>query len=296
MTKRKNCDKCCTKCGIEFTPENGKIRICPQCQWIPQTKECHNCGKEFLMKGPASNHCSRNCITTTRNKKWAVGGETWREKWGEEADAKMEERRMKISAATSGEKNPIYGKPRPQSVKDAISRFHSRTDIEKYGEEKAAEISAKKSRAMTGEKNPAYGKVYSRGGRSVKGYYKEKFFRSLLEYSFMKHIESTGVSLDDFDYENFLVPWVNELGVNRTYRPDFCHFASRTVYEVKQSYMVPYYKLKHEAASLYLKERGLTFRVVTEKDFAKIKFEDALKDENVKWDERTFKYFEKLSK
>ena len=296
MTKRKNCAKCYTKCGIKFTPENGKIRICPRCQWTAQTKACHNCGKEFLMKSPASNHCSRSCITTTRNKKWAVGGEAWREKWGEEADTKMEEYRMKLSAATSGEKNPIYGRQRSAATKAKLSIWHKRPNSERFGSEKAKEISKKISLQTTGEKNPAYGKIYARGGRSVKGYYKEKFFRSLLEYSFMKYVESTDVSLDNLDYENFLIPWVNELGVNRTYRPDFCHFASKTVYEVKQSYMVQYCKLKHEAASLYLKERGLTFKVITEKDFAKIRFEDALKDECVKWDERTFKYFEKLSK
>jgi hypothetical protein len=285
--------KKCSKCSVEFAAESGRVKKCPGCRWVPQTKICLNCEKEFVMKGPTSNHCSRKCITTTRNKNWTVGGEAWREKWGEDADVKMEEFRQKISAATSGEKNPTYGKSRPQNVKDAVSRFHSRTDIEKYGVEKAAELSRKRSVNATGEKNSAYGKVYSRGGRSVKGYYKGKFFRSLLEYSFMKRLESMGISLDDIDYECFIVPWVNEEGTNRTYRPDFYHPASKTVYEVKQSYAVSSCDLKHAAAQSYFSHRGLTFKVVTENDFLKIKFEDALKDENVVWDERTFVYFDK---
>lgn len=285
--------KKCSKCSVEFATENGKIKKCPECRWIPQTKICLSCEKEFVMKGPTSNHCSRKCITTTRNKNWAVGGETWREKWGDDADVKMEEFRKKISAATSGEKNPIYGKSRPQSVKDAVSRFHSRTDIEKYGTEKAAELSRKRSDNATGEKNPAYGKVYARGGRSVKGYYKGKFFRSLLEYSFMKHLESIEISLDDIDYECFIVPWVNEKGISRTYRPDFYHPTSKMVYEVKQSYALSSCDLKHTAAQSYFNDEGLTFKVVTEKDFLKIKFEDALRDESVVWDERTFRYFDK---
>lgn len=285
--------KKCSKCSVEFAAESGRVKKCPGCRWAPQTKICLNCEKEFVMKGPTSNHCSRKCITTTRNKNWAVGGEMWREKWGDDADVKMEEFRKKISAATSGEKNPIYGKSRPQSVKDAISRFHSRTDIEKYGAAKAAERSKKISSSTAGEKNPAYGKIYARGGRSLKGYYKGKFFRSLLEYSFMKHLESTGFSLDDIDYECFIVPWVNEEGTNRTYRPDFYNPASKTVYEVKQSYALSSCNLKHEAAQSYFDDRGLTFKVVTENDFLKIKFEDALKDENIEWDERTFSYFDK---
>lgn len=159
---------------------------------------------------------------------------------------------------------------------------------------KMEEFRKKLSDVAKGEKNPAYGKVYSRGGRSIKGYYKGKFFRSLLEYSFMKHIESLGTSLDSLDYENFVIPWIDEQGVNRTYRPDFFDLTSKVVYEVKQSYAVSFCELKHEAARLYLEKKGITFKVVTEKDFSKIAFENAIKDSEVKWDERTFKYFKNL--
>jgi hypothetical protein len=290
MVKPKNC----IKCGIKFLPENGKKKVCCQCRWVPLERSCHNCGEPFIAKASASIHCSRKCITTTRNKKWTVGGDAWREKWGENADAKMEEFRKKISAVTAGEKNPMHG--RNDQIQTLVNRNRARlgvTNSQFYGEKKAAEISRKISSATAGEKNPAYGKVYARGGRSVKGYYKGKFFRSLLEYSFMKHLESTGFSLDDIDYECFIVPWVNEEGTNRTYRPDFYNPASKTVYEVKQSYALSSCNLKHEAAQSYFDDRGLTFKVVTENDFLKIKFEDALKDENIEWDERTFSYFDK---
>ena len=286
--------KKCSKCSVEFATESGRVKKCPGCRWIPQAKICLNCEKEFVMKGPTSNHCSRKCITTTRNKNWAVGGEMWREKWGDDADVKMEEFRQKISAATSGEKNPMYG--RNDHAQALVNRNRARfglTNLQIYGEEKAAEISKKISTSTAGEKNPAYGMVYARGGRSLKGYYKGKFFRSLLEYSFMKHLESTGFSLDDIDYECFIVPWVNEEGTNRTCRPDFYNPALKTVYEVKQSYALSSCNLKHEAAQSYFDDRGLTFKVVTENDFLKIKFEDALKDENIVWDERTFGYFDK---
>ena len=42
-----------------------------------------------------------------------------------------------------------------------------------------------------------------------------------------------------------------------------------------------------------LGEQGLEFTVVIENDFKKILFEDALYDDNVVFDERSFKYFRK---
>jgi len=148
----------------------------------------------------------------------------------------------------------------------------------------------------SGERNPAYGKIYFDGGKSVKGYYKGKFFRSLLEYSFMKHLESKGLSLEsDVQYECFRVPFVFE-GKNRTYHIDFHVFPERIVYEVKPAYVVknpPMIQLaKWNAAKVFCAERGLQFKVVTEKEFPKIRFKDAYdSDAEVKWDERTFKYF-----
>jgi hypothetical protein len=151
-----------------------------------------------------------------------------------------------------------------------------------------------------GELNPAYGKIYSDGGKSVKGRYKGKFFRSLLEYSFMKHLESRGFSLDvDVRYECFRIPFTFE-GKNRTYHVDFHVVPEGIVYEVKPIYVVrnpPTLQLaKWEAAKLFCTERGLQFKVVTEEDFPKIRFKDAYDgDTEVEWDERTFKYFKAAS-
>lgn len=142
--------------------------------------------------------------------------------------------------------------------------------------------------------NPAYGKVYMNGGKSVKGHYKGHFFRSLLEYSFMKHLENEGLSLDDVGYECFTVPYV--LGGNeRTYCIDFYVPSMNVVYEVKPAYVLkkpsPVNVAKWFAAREFFERRGLTFVIVTEHDFSKIEFKDALCDANVIWKEKTFKYF-----
>lgn len=174
------------------------------------------------------------------------------------------------------------------------ARTKGKTYDELYGAEETARIKA--SQSMSGEKNPAFGKVYSDGGKSVKGYYKGKFFRSLFEYSFMKHLETRGFSLDnDVRYECFRIPYTFE-GKPGTYHIDFHVVPENVVYEVKPSYVVknpPARQLaKWEAARVFCAERGLEFKIVTDKEFPKIGFKDAYDgDTEVKWDERTFKYF-----
>jgi hypothetical protein len=155
---------------------------------------------------------------------------------------------------------------------------------------------SKQSTRSSGANNPAFGKVYARGGRSVKGYYDGHFFRSLLEYSFMKHLEGLGYALgSDVEYESFTVPYAFE-GKPGTYRVDFHVKPEKVVYEVKPSYVLkrpPARQIaKWEAARAFFAELGLAFKIVTDEDFQKRRFEDVYGvDEKVVWDERTFKYF-----
>lgn len=165
---------------------------------------------------------------------------------------------------------------------------------EVHGEELASELRASRSLHAQGTNNPAFGKVYANGGKSVKGYYKGFFFRSLLEYSFMKHLEQRGLSLqDDVEYERFVVPYMLN-GRPRTYRIDFFVKPDNTVYEVKPAYVLKRsttQEPKWDAARELLLQSGIQFRVVTELDFPKIAFDVARLDSNVVWKEETFKYF-----
>lgn len=163
-----------------------------------------------------------------------------------------------------------------------------------HGKEKADRIKEKISLSMSGEKNPAYGKSYENGGKSVKGHYKGFFFRSLLEYSFMKHLESQGIDLNYVKYESFSIPYEFE-GRKRTYKIDF--FVNNVAYEVKPSYALRYVTegminhAKWTAARQFFGEKGIEFQVVTEKDFDKVQFDTARLDENVVWKEGTLEYF-----
>ena len=177
-----------------------------------------------------------------------------------------------------------------------LNRSHTGMTLEEiYGAEKATAIKQKLSDKTRGAKNPAYGKVYMNGGKSVKGHYKGMFFRSLLEYSFMKHLESEGISLsDDVDSECFTIPYVLE-GRERTYHIDFYVKSRNVVYEIKQSYVLNCISLMNEAkwraAEEYFTQRNLSFVIMTEIDFPKISFDVAKQDLNVVWHEKTFKFF-----
>lgn len=215
-------------------------------------------------------------------------GDAWKEHW----DAW----RAKISASTSGNKNPMFGRhDHVHGLRRYAEEKTGKTLEEVHGVDLAQKIRANRSLHACGVNNSAYGRVYVNGGKSVKGYYKGKFFRSLLEYSFMKHLESEGLSLDtDVDYECFIVPYVFE-GADRTYRIDFHVPVRRAVYEVKPSYAVkkvsPINEAKWSAARAHFDQCGVEFYVVSEQDFSKITFDVARQDADVTWKEETLKYF-----
>lgn len=201
-----------------------------------------------------------------------------------------------MSSVTSGEKNVMYGR---HDHVEGLKRFArdktGKTLEEIHGFDLAAKIRQRRSETTSGSNNPAYGKVYVNGGKSIKGYYKGHFFRSLLEYSFMKHLESIGIDLHvDVDYECFQVKYTFE-DRERTYRPDFYVKSQNLVYEVKPSYVLKripaIQKAKWNAMRELLLMKGIEFQVVTDRDFLKIAFDVARQDEHVVWKEETFKYF-----
>lgn len=220
----------------------------------------------------------------------------WQKRYGDAWEERWNAWRAKMSEATKGEKNPMHGRhDHVHGLKRYAKEKTGKTLEEVHGIELAQKLRESRSLHAKGEHNPAYGKVYVNGGKSVKGYYKGRFFRSLLEYSFMKHLELTGISLhDDVDYENFVIPFVFE-NRQRTYRPDFHVKSQGIVYEVKPAYVVnrpgKLQSSKWNAAHEFLSMRELKFVVVSECDFKKIDFETAIQDVDVVWKEETFKYF-----
>lgn len=260
---------------------------------------CKGCEKRFLgWTCTPRKFCGRDCSVRCQERKGLTDVRVcFKRNYGDNWVQHYDAWRAGISRSTSGENNPRFGVTLSEEQKQKSRNTQlGRTYEEIHGVEKAARMRAEQSARFSGDLNPAFGKVYARGGRSVKGYYKGYFFRSLLEYSFMKHLEKCGYSLNtDVDYECFVVPYSFE-GRPGTYRVDFHVKPENVVYEVKQSYVLanpPQRQLaKWEAAKEFMRARDLDFKIVTEKDFQKQRFQDVYGvDTEVVWDERTFEYF-----
>ena len=266
-------------------------------------KKCEYCYKNFeTLKEKKT--CNRSCGMKLQ---WAKGQrktifkgdhrsnyDKWYEKYGKE---KADELRCEYSKTMSKailNADMSYQKEIAKQKRIEYNKsLKGKTVEEIYGFEKGQQIRQKQAQNFRGEKNPAYGKVYINGGKSVKGYYKSHFFRSLLEYSFMKHLEQKGFDLEtDVDYENHVIPYEFKER-RRTYRPDFEIIAEKRVYEVKPAYALKnaQNQAKWSAAREYFLEKNIQFSVVTENEFKKILFNDALKDPDIIWKKETFKYF-----
>lgn len=108
--------------------------------------------------------------------------------------------------------------------------------------------------------------------------------RSLLEYSYVKHLEQSGLNVTDFSYEPFKIPYKTKRGRNRTYIPDFYVEPDGLLVEIKPWQRVTKkstkFKLKIEAAKRYCGENDLEFKVLTDKDFRRYTLREARLDPN----------------
>lgn len=267
---------------------------------------CQNCNIEFSSDNPKRRFCCKSCSNKWRHSQGLMKNfrrtgsvyDCWIRKFGKEkADELLSDYQegMKISIANA---DMSHQKEVARKLMAERNRSNLGKNLEEiHGEEKAKIIRKRLSESTLGSKNPAFGKSYSNGGRSLKGYYKGNFFRSLFEYSFMKHLESTGRSIEsDISYESFTIPYQKN-GVERTYRIDFFDKVDKIAYEVKPYYVTQMKKLledqevKWSSAREFFQNLGITFRVVTEKDFRKISFKEAVLDQDISWKEQTFSYF-----
>jgi len=270
------------------------------CEWCKQTKT--------EPKQNTPRFCSQSCRNCWQH---SVGHRKvgfdphistysyWVKKYGVEGANEKDQEYRKTMSETILSADMSHQKEVARKLRIAYNHScQGKTLEEIHGIEKAKMIREKISIKTRGSNNPAYGKVYMNGGKSVKGWYKGIFFRSLLEYSFMKFLEQKGISLkNDLECECFQVPYVFN-NHERTYRIDFYVKSEKTVYEIKQFYALQQSSniIKWQAANAYFEQRGLNFRVVTERDFLKIPFDVAYQDVDVIWNKKSFMYFKSYEK
>jgi hypothetical protein len=255
---------------------------------------CEYCQSPIIDKNKKRNRfCNKSCSNAWQhasgkrrdylNDKSTM--EWWIEKYGlEEALSKKQDWKQSVSAATSGDKNPMFGKTyQIHGLVAENNRRKGKKNIEIYGKEKAEIISKKLSEKCKGSKNPAYGKIYENCGISrCQGTYKGVRFRSSYEISFLVHLENSGMELNSVISEPFSIEYEID-GISRTYAPDFQ--IGKLLLEIKPKSLLNLEenRLKAEAATKYCLNKNLDFKVITEEDFKVLAIQDIMALPDINW-------------
>ena len=176
----------------------------------------------------------------------------------------------------TGENNPFFGRHHTQETKRAIGD----------NEERNKKIANSKRIWWAKQFDAGIAILFPRGRV---GRYKGKIFRSLLEYSFYKHLETEGYDLEtQIIYEPVHITY--ELNNRaRTYTPDFLIGPLKTIVEIKPSFELSIagrreiIDVKCNAGNKFCKEKGLRYTIMTEKDFPVIHKSIAACDPDVVW-------------
>jgi hypothetical protein len=139
--------------------------------------------------------------------------------------------------------------------------------VRKHGVERVKNMSA--SKANKGDKNGMFGKPSPiNSGRGMCGYYKGNYFRSSLEYYYMKHLESQSKSYlcNDTAERSNPLRVVIPIGDGRNYIPDF--IVDSMVVEIKAKWRLnaPDVLEKKKVAEEWCSRNGYTYHIVTEDD------------------------------
>jgi len=249
----------CPKCNKEivyhylgsFNTSKHKNSKCLTCRTSSADYPLNKINREVKL-GIRKNGFADKKHTEEQKNKWSVIRKTNSGKY------KTSEFRIKMSEVTKGEKNPMYGKT-----------FYD-IWLSKYGKEIADEklknFRAKQSELNSGEKNNMYGKPSPHGsGSGYSGHYRNFYFRSLLELSFILEMEKSGINLIGGEIDKFAIKYYNWKGMIKTYRPDYVDEVNKIIYEIKPKRLCdsPSVKLKTIAAKKEYPKFGYTYELIT---------------------------------
>lgn len=266
----------CPQCGKELSHTTKKNRNSAK----KKQRHCYNCARLLFYQTPAGEEAKKKLSEYNRIHNQGVGNPFYGHTHSKDSLERMsnaqknkdnsvyrtKEFKEKMSKITAGEKNPMYNR----KVYDIW--------LEKYGETEAkarlSQWSKKQSANTKGSKNPMFGKPTPNGaGNGWGGWYKEWYFRSLRELSYMINV----IELNQYQWERgekLSIPYTNYDGAERTYRPDFLLNGS-IIIEVKPKKLMetPANRLKKEAAISFCSQNGYEYRMVDVKiiEFAELK-------------------------
>lgn len=237
--------------------EKKYTRLCPECKVIIYYtgKAAENNArqaelKKFLCKSCRSKGSKNNFYGKKHSEKTKQKMKNCNK---DKSFFNTEEYKEKQRIGSTGSKNPMYGKT-----------VYS-TWLKKYGKEKAdellVELKAKQSINSSGSNNPMFGKPSPNGtGNGWKGWYKNIFFRSLRELSYMVYLDQQNIQWKPAEY---IVIKYNFLNQEKTYRPDFL-IEGKILVEIKPKRLMntPCITAKKEAAIIYCAENNLEYQLI----------------------------------
>lgn len=220
-----------TESGMNHAINNNKV-LCKSCKMklsnsIPTNfmRKCPDCKKELYYK-------NKKCLIDANNKN-----------------------KKCLQCRSKKENNPMFGK-------NLFDMW-----IDKYGIEEAVrrkENHAKRS-ACNGEKNGMFGKVPSRGvGRGWGGYYKNHYFRSLMELHYLIFLVENNIRFESAENVIFKVEYMYKDKIHN-YFPDFYLIDTNEIIEIKPKCFTSndINKVKYEYA---IKKYGNQYKIITEED------------------------------
>jgi hypothetical protein len=115
------------------------------------------------------------------------------------------------------------------------------------------------------ENNARYGKpaLYG-GGKSWQGWYKETYFRSLKELSYILTLEESKIEWISGELKEYMMPYLDWDGRPKTYRADFIIPSTKTMIEIKPKNLweTPMVKKKREIGKNWCAKNGMTYVLI----------------------------------
>jgi hypothetical protein len=140
--------------------------------------------------------------------------------------------------------------------------------IIKHGKEEAdirmKSYSEKRSKLHSGKNNPMYGKPSPNGsGQGWKGWYKDFYFRSLRELSYVIYLDENNIKWSTAEKKKFRIEYKDYNGTDRTYAPDFI-IEDKKLVEIKPKKLHDSIsvKMKSMAAIEFCNKNGLTYEII----------------------------------
>lgn len=234
--------------------ERSNERICPCCKKVLKHATVGAARNADKNKRPCKSCSAKNMMA--RKGEIAKRNKTRKENNSDEV-YRTPEAREANRQRNLGEKNAMYG------------RAFYEVWVEKYGKEtadlKLKEYKEKCSESRKGEKNPMYGVPSPQGsGNGWSGHYKDYYFRSLKELSFIiNYIERFKLESENLEDANYKIEYIDPIGDQRNYYGDFL-INKKYFVEIKPKKLqeTPLNKCKFKAAELFCEERGIKFKLI----------------------------------